>query len=480
MPFVGRDRDLRLLEEQYAEVVRSQEARFVSMRGRRRVGKSTLIDEFLRRAGLPHVFFAASRQSLARELELFVEELSATELPAGEMVRAGLTPDSWDAALAQLAQSSDAQRPAVVVIDEFPWMVEQDESIEAVFQKTWDRRLKGAPLLLILVGSDLAMMEALTTYGRPLYGRPTREMVVAPLSPSEIGDLLGVGPPEAIDAYATIGGFPQLALSWPAGASRAEFLGTVLQDEHSPFIVSGERSTTAEFPPQTSARAVFSAIGSGEAAFGRIGSRAKIGSSQLSAILDLLERKRAIRRLVPFGAKDNSKAKRYVVSDPYLRFWLRFVEPNIELIQRRRGLLVAERIEASWADYRGKAIEPIVSASLERMLPDPRFGDARHVSGYWTRDNQVEVDLVASREERNPARAALVGSIKWRGSGRFDRRDAKALLDHRGRVPGADADTILVGVSRQGFEENVGLDVELGPKDIVDAWRDQPASRASS
>ena len=471
MPFIGRDRDLRLLEEQYAEVVHFREARFISMRGRRRVGKSTLIDEFLRRAGLPHVFFAASRQSLARELELFVDELSATDLAAGEMVRDGLIPDSWDAALAQLAQSAAAQQPAVVVIDEFPWMVEQDPSIEAVFQKAWDRRLKRAPLLLILVGSDLAMMEALTTYGRPLYGRPTREMVVSPLSPAEIGDLLGVGPSEAIDAYATIGGFPQLALSWPVGASRAEFLSAVLQDEHSPFIVSGERSTTAEFPPQTSPRAVFSAIGSGEVAFGRIGSRAKIGSSQLSGILDLLENKRAIRRLMPFGATGNSRAKRYVVSDPYLRFWLRFVEPSIELIERGRGLLVAERIEAAWADYRGKAIESIVSASLERMLPDPRFGEARYVSGYWTRDNQLEVDLVASREERNPTRAALVGSIKWRESARFDRRDVRALLAHRSRVPGADADTVLVGVSRGGFEDNVGLDVELGPQEIVDAWR---------
>ncbi len=471
MRFVGRDHDLRLLDEQYRQVVESGAGGLVSMRGRRRVGKSTLIEEFLRQADLPHVFFAASRQSLDRELEMFLEELAGSELEAGGSVRGGVTPSTWEGALTLIAQTADAERPAVVVVDEFPWMVEQDESIEAVFQKAWDRRLKKVPMLLILVGSDLAMMEALTTYGRPLYGRPTREMVVDPLTPAEIGNLLGVDAAAALDAYATIGGFPQLALAWPPGAPRADFVAQMLQDAHSAFIVSGERSVTAEFPPQTSPRAVLSAIGSGETGFNRISQRAGIGASQLSEILDVLEQKRAIRKLIPFAGNDNSKAKRYVVSDPYLRFWLRFIEPSLEVVERGRGRLVAERVQASWAAYRGKAVEPIVAASLERLLPEERFGESRHVGGYWTRDNQVEVDLVGSQEDHNPKRATMVGTINWRENDTFDRHDTKALQDHRGRVPRADSDTLLVGVSRQGFDANLGLDVQLGPDDVVDAWR---------
>lgn len=471
MRFVGRDRDLQTLERQYQEAVQTGDGRFISMRGRRRVGKSTLIEEFLRRAGVPHVFFAASRQGLDRELELFLAELAGSELEAGASIRDGVTPSSWEGVLTLLAQTADATRPAVVVIDEFPWMVEKDDSIEAVFQKVWDRRLKDAPLLLILVGSDVAMMEALTTYGRPLYGRPTREMVIVPLTPAEISELLAVDAADALDAYATIGGFPQLALAWPRGTSRAAFLEQMLQDEHSAFIVSGERSVTAEFPPQTSARAVLTAIGSGETAFGRISQRSGLSSSQLSQILDTLEDKRAIRKRIPFAGSGNSKAKRYVVSDPYLRFWLRFIEPNMELIERGRGLLVAERVEASWVDYRGRAIEPIISASLERLLPDERFGESRHVSGYWTRDNQIEVDLVGAREDRDPKRATLVGSIKWRDNEPFDRHDTKTLQDHRNHVPRADSDTLLVGVSRQGFDDNLGLDVQFGADDIVGAWR---------
>lgn len=470
-PFVGRRRDLELLERQYQEVVASGNGRLISMRGRRRVGKSRLIEEFLRRAGMPHVFFAASRQGPEREREMLVEELAASDLGAGESIRGGVTPTTWEGVLTLVAQTADPQRPAVLVIDELPWLLEQDETLEAVLQKVWDRRLKDAPLLLVLVGSDLAMMEALTTYGRPLYGRPTREMVIDPLTPAEIGDLLGTDATAALDAYTTIGGFPQLALAWPTGASREQFLADMLQDEHSPLIVGGERSVTAEFPPQTSARAVLSAIGSGEVAFGRIAQRAGISTSQLTGILDTLERKRAIRKLIPFAGTDGSKAKRYVVADPYLRFWLRFIEPHMDLIERGRGLLVAERVEQAWPDFRGKAVEPLVGASIERLLPDARFGETQHVGGYWTRDNRVEVDLVGAREQHAPQRAAMVGSVKWREDGAFGRRDASRLQAHRAEVPRTDDDTLLVGVSRRGFDDGLGLDAQLGPDDLVAAWR---------
>ena len=472
MRFVGRERDLQLLRDQYDAVAASGDGAFVSIRGRRRVGKSTLIERFLRRDAPPHVFFAASRQRLDRELELFLGELASSSLRAGASLRAGLTPNSWEAALTLLAQTAERSRPAVVVLDEFPWLVEQDPSIEAVFQKAWDRGLRHAPVLLIVVGSDLAMMESLTSYGRPLYGRPTREMVVDPLTPSEIAELLDVAAVDALDAYTVIGGFPQLALSWPRGVSRSTFLEHALQDEHSPLIVSGERALAAEFPPQTSPRAVFSAIGAGEAAFSRIAARAEIGASQLSAILTALEEKRAIRKLIPFGAGRSSRATRYVVTDPYLRFWLRFVEPNMQLIERGRGSVAAERVEAAWADYRGKAIEPIVRSAIERLLPDPRFADARHVSGYWTRDNRVEIDLVGSREPSGAAkRATFAGSIEWRERQPFRSADARALAAHRERLPLSDARTLLVAASRSGFERGLDVDVQLDPEAIVDAWR---------
>ena len=108
--------------------------------------------------------------------------------------------------------------------------------------------------------------------------------------------------------------------------------------------------------------------------------------------------------------------------------------------------------------------------AVERLLPDARFGDARYVGGYWTRTNDVEVDLVGARERATPKRLAFIGSIKWRERAPFDRQDLAALVDRRSKVPGADERTLLLAVSRSGAAVG-GLDITLGPGELLGAWR---------
>jgi hypothetical protein len=154
-----------------------------------------------------------------------------------------------------------------------------------------------------------------------------------------------------------------------------------------------------------------------------------------------------------------------------MRFWLRFVEPSIELVERGRGGVAVELVRRDWNAYRGRAIEPLVRASLEQLLPEDRFGDARYAGAYGTRDNRVEVDLVGGRTPAAPRAIDFVGSIKWRDDAPFDRTDAAALATARGDVPGADAATRLVGVSRRTFRGADALDVKLSARDLLAAWR---------
>src|SRR5215210_7663533 len=141
--FVGRKQYLDALDGELERARRTGEGRFVSMRGRRRVGKSRLVEEFLRRqeVPVPHVFFTASRQASGRELSLFAEEVAGSDLPAAEVVRGGIAFDSWDAPLTLIASTADRSSPAVVIMDEFPYLVEADSSIEGTMQKVWDRHL---------------------------------------------------------------------------------------------------------------------------------------------------------------------------------------------------------------------------------------------------------------------------------------------------------------------------------------------------
>lgn len=85
-------------------------------------------------------------------------------------------------------------------------------------------------------------------------------------------------------------------------------------------------------------------------------------------------------------------------------------------------------------------------------------------------DNSVEVDLVGGREEARSDAIDFAGSIKWKENSPFNRDDFGALVADRGNVPGATGETLLVGVSRAGFSVS-GLDVQLEPDDLINAWR---------
>lgn len=174
--FVGREREILSLEGELRRVrmtaAGDAPGRCVLVRGRRRVGKSRLIEEFCGRAGVPYLFFTASQQGRG-EVELFAGDVAQSNLP-GREVFSGVGPQTWDAALRLLAGAIDDGSPTVVVVDEFPYLVADDPTVEATFQKQWDRLLSKKPVLLVLVGSDLAMMAALNTHGRALFQRGYR------------------------------------------------------------------------------------------------------------------------------------------------------------------------------------------------------------------------------------------------------------------------------------------------------------------
>ena len=232
----------------------------------------------------------------------------------------------------------------------------------------------------------------------------------------------------------------------------------------------GERSVGAELPADLKTRAVLSAIGAGERSYSAIEQRAGAKQTTLNKSLDTLTEKQIVAKLVPYSAEAATRSTRYSITDSYLRFWLHFLAPGIELVERGRGDVVLERIRESWTAFRGRAIEPVIRSSIERLLPDRRFGSAQFVGGFWTRDNRIEVDLIGGADQVLADPVDFIGSIKWREQAPLDRHDLVALIKQRSAVPGTTATTLLVGVSRAGFATS-DFDVVLGPADIVAAWR---------
>ncbi|MGC0422577.1 ATP-binding protein [Embleya sp. AB8] len=476
--FIGRDRELRTLRNTLDEVRDAVGAprpgQCVLMRGRRRVGKSTLVEEFLRQAAVPHLFFTAGGGTAEDELAELLDAVAESSLPNRSLF-AEEAPSRWNAAFRLLAEILPDDAPSVVVIDEVPYLMERVDAFEGMLQRAWDRWLGTKPVLLLLVGSDLSMMAALNAYDRPFHQRG-REMVVGPLNPADLGEMLDLAPADAFDAALITGGLPLICREWRPGASMWEFLAAALENPISALLVSAERSLAAEFPPQAMGREVLRAIGAGERTFTNIARAAGgIAHSSLSRATDLLIGKGVVAAELPLSTHP-SKERRYRVADPYLRFWLTFLDPHMAEIERMRGDLTLDRLRGQWTAWRGRAVEPLIRESLARILPAGGLPAAPAVGAYWTRSNDVEIDLVGADRQPVAKKLLFLGSIKWLETSPFDAHDLAALHKHRAAL--TTEAVPLIAVSRSGTTCS-GLQANFGPEDLLAGWRPQRGTGAA-
>lgn len=437
------------------------------IRGRRQVGKSRLVTEFCRQAGVPVLFSTASRQASVRDdLDRFAADAAReSDLPGVALFESAVFPH-WEAALRATAAALPTG-PAVIVLDEFPWLLESDPGIDGALQKVWDTVLERRPVLFVLVGSDLAVMEALSTHGRPLFGRAA-EMVVRPLHPADTADLLGVSAADAFDAQLVTGGYPRLLLERGREPDLATFLESQLGDENSALITTGERIVAAEFPGAVRALDVLSAIGAGAERFTAIATAAGAAQAVLARSLHLLSEKRVVAVGEPVSLRPR-RDPHYRLADSYLRFWWRFLRPRIDDVARGRGDVVLRRWRDGWSPYRGRAIEPLVHEALVRLAGVGALPAAEHVGGWWTRTGDVEIDVVGVDRWPKAQQITFVGSVKWRERSAFDVRDLEALSRHRSALDGASA-APLVAVSRTAPRPDLAGVVVFGPSDLIAAW----------
>jgi uncharacterized protein len=467
--FVGRRRELARLEGMLDEVRKqvgaARPGKCVTVRGRRRIGKSALVEEFIKRQRVPGVFYTAEIGFGGEPLREFSEAVRVSGLREAQVFGEAV-PGNWAAAFRQLAGVLPEDRPSIVVLDELPYLMDPEGAFESVLQRSWDRELSRRPVLLVLVGSDLPMMEALTSGGRPFHQRGT-ELTIGPLHPADVAAMAGLPAAEAFDAALVTGGLPIICARWRPGEDTRSFLARELADPVSPLVVSAPLSLAADFPDQAQARMVLAAIGSGERTFTNIARAAgDIAHSTLTRAADLLISKGAVAGELPVSLSP-SKERRYRITDSYLRFWHAFLGPHLAEVDRMRSDLTLARIERGWTGWRGRAVEPLVREALARLLPALGIPAAPVVGGYWTRSNDVEIDLVGADQEPVAKQLLFLGSVKWLETGQFDDHDLVALQRHRSRIT---PDPVpLIVVSRSGASAT-HADAVFTPADLIKAW----------
>lgn len=474
MDFVGRNRELALLQASVDQTTAARGdgplgAAFM-IRGRRRIGKSRLAEEFIRRAGLPSVYFqAALGASPLEELREWSRQLASSDLPGREFAD-GSQPDSLDAAFRLLDACLPSDQPSIVVLDELPWLLSGFEGGAGILQRAWDRRLSRKPVLLLLLGSDIAMMEELSAPHAPFHGRAT-EMRVDALTPADLARLLSVDPWDAFDAHLVTGGQPMVASEWRPGMSTVDFLSEAFSTATSALVVTGDRILDLEFAGDARSRAILNAIGGkGERSYTAIARAAgELPHDQLSKGLGILLEAGVIAADEPLSTRSASKDRRWRIDDPALRFWLAFVGPALNEIDRGRPDLAMARVHTGFASWRGRAIEPIVRSALSRLLPDGRFTNSTAIGGWWNRANNPEIDLIGGKD-RPSTNIEFAGTIKWRRDAPVTGAEITELARKALAVPGATPLTSLVAVCPGGSDEDPRLARCWTAADLLEAW----------
>lgn len=475
--FFGRREVLAALSAHLDTVTKSRVGRIVAVRGRRQVGKSTVVERFVQASEAPYVFvtgiFGASVRQQLQDATVAINESTRALPDAALLTQSSAT--TWREWLGRVAIAARSG-PVVVVLDEFPWLAGADPTLEGELQVQWDRALEKLPILLVLVGSDVAMMERLASHGRPLFGR-LHPLVIPALNPAEIAQGLSRRSAfEVFDSYLVTGGYPRLVADLASRAQTAqEYARISLADVYSPLVTTARLTLDAEFPDAHSAYQVLSAIGSDDTANPGF-------NDVLSAISDPNDRKRAetattralrtladvkglIDRELPAWAPPSSKLRRYRVTDPYLRFWFRYVERQVDRIARGRSDLAIAQFDRDWSSWRGRSIEPVVREALARLaVTDGSLAGVEVVAPWWLRDGSVEVDVVAATSSVT----ALIGTVTWRAKAGVTAREMDDLRRHRHRVPRSES-ALLAAISAGGPPPR-GADVAYTAADLLAAW----------
>jgi AAA+ ATPase superfamily predicted ATPase len=474
--FVGRESELALLRKRLDLVAANGSGTALVIRGRRQIGKSRLAQEFCDRAGVPYLFYAATKgASPVEAVTGFLAELASSTLPR----QSGLVPAdptaSWPDAFRILAAVLP-DTPVVVVLDELPWLAEQDDIFDGALQTAWDRLLSRRPLLLFLLGSDLHMMERLTAYDRPFFGRADN-LLLGPLNPAEVGRALDLPPAEAIDAYLLSGGLPGILRVWPDRVPALRFAERECADPASPLFGVPEAALLAEFPAPDTTRRVIEAVGGASRTHANIaaeaGSRAgAVPSGTLTPVLrKLVEDKHVLAVDEPLSVRATRPAL-YRIADVSLQFYLAIGRTAHELSRRGRTAAAAELIGRRWASWRGRAVEPVIREALSLAAADLPWPEATAVGGWWSRTFDPEIDLVGADRAPVATRIWYAGSVKWLEHP-FGSRDLATLQRGAPQVPGFDpGEAALIGVSRAGFADSAATNLDLRwlPEDVVRAF----------
>jgi uncharacterized protein len=406
-PFVGRSRELEVLDNLWV----SPKATLLILYGRRRVGKTRLLTHWLQQQEDRGLYWVAEPTSALAQLRAFSQALMSFLDPQVE-VPPDFTFSSWELALRQLALNAQNRRLSLF-IDEVTYLIDVNPDFVGTLQKAWDQWLSDSNLMLALSGSQMGLMRKhLLDYEAPLHGRAAATVQLPPLPYGTTREYFPeYGAKERVTLYAMWGGVPAYWERLDPDLPIMENLRRNILPSHS-WMVDESRILLQDFITDLhNYVGIMRAIADGQQAIGEISDRTGLNSSKASFYLSVLRDTGFVVREVPISQRDtDSRRGRYFVTDPYLRFFYRFLsayqsklalgqlQPILDFIEEGMPSFIHNN---TWQEL---CREWLLLASANNELPVP----VEMTGSEWAKSFTVDAVGVSERE-----RSLVLGNCYW-------------------------------------------------------------------
>lgn len=402
--FIDRELEMETLQREYAR----EGSALVILYGRRRVGKTTLISEFIKDKNA--LFFLASEEAEAQNRNAFKEKVA-------EFVNSNLLRNadikSWDV-LFRAIMDTPFERKPVIVLDEFQYLGKANPAFPSIFQRIWEEILKDHSVMVILCGSLISMMESQTlAYDSPLYGRRTAQIRLKQIPFRYYHAFFpNKSRRDLIELYAVTGGVPKYIELFSENKDIYSSIQTCILNrsgylyDEPHFLLQQEVSEVGSY------FSIIKAIAAGNAKLSAIASVLEIKSTSLTKYLKTLIDLDILEREVPITEENPEKSKKglYKIKDNYLRFWFAFVYPNMSFIESGHSQLVMNKIRKSLVkNHVAFVYEDVCKERMWELNADDVWPfNFTKLGRYW--DSRDEIDIAALDPE---GKNLILGECKY-------------------------------------------------------------------
>lgn len=440
--FKGRATELKVLDKKF------KKNGFVMaiLYGRRRIGKTRLVNKFISDHNCKYVSFTAVERGEQELLSMLTESVLASLAPEllGE-----ISFNSFEKLFEFVGKRAEKER-VIFFIDEYPYLVKECPYIQSVLQKEIDTNWKKGNLFFIICGSLVSFMkDEVLAESAPLHGRSDLELKLHPFNYIETADFLdSYTNEEKAIYYGLTNGVAKYIEQFDTALSLEEnivnqfySIGGYFSEEQIKTVITNERQSPALY------NSIISAIATGHTKNNEIATY--VGASDITYPLKILTNAEILERRM-------SKKPYYVLNDSMLEFWFRYVNRATSLINAEKGsAYYHSEVKSHLHDFMGKIFEKMAREYLMIHAGADNFPLLTEITDCQmtvidedNKTKQIEIDLLG----KNAKKILLVGECKFKNT-QFDKTEYEKLLDKIKYVPTSNPMICIFSLS--GFSEYV-------------------------